>query len=83
LLQGKTPSDWRQVMYHRYWMHLALGSKGAIDQPTAPEWEMFDLVTDPHEMYDVHDEPAYSSVREELEKEMFRLQAEVKDSRVG
>lgn len=21
LLQGKTPSDWQQVAYHRYWMH--------------------------------------------------------------
>jgi arylsulfatase A-like enzyme len=23
LLEGKTPKDWRQSMYYRYWMHLA------------------------------------------------------------
>jgi len=23
ILQGKTPRDWRQSMYYRYWMHLA------------------------------------------------------------
>lgn len=23
LLEGKTPGDWRQSMYYRYWMHLA------------------------------------------------------------
>jgi hypothetical protein len=22
-LRGKTPKDWRQSMYYRYWMHLA------------------------------------------------------------
>lgn len=21
LLQGKTPQDWQQLAYHRYWMH--------------------------------------------------------------
>jgi arylsulfatase A-like enzyme len=105
LLQGVTPSDWRDGMYYRYWMHKAhhnvyahygirtkqhkliyyyadaLGQAGAIDETYEPEWELFDLEADPHELRSVYDDPAYAEVQDALTKELHRLQAEVGDMR--
>ena len=101
MLSGETPSDWREAMYYRYWMHKthhnvyahygirtdrykliyyyadALGQTGAIDESYEPEWELFDLQTDPYELNNVVDDPAYAE-RWLLNsrKEMHRLQAE-------
>ncbi len=103
LLQGETPSDWRQAMYYRYWMHKAhhnvtshygirthrykliyyygkaLDAAGAIDDPTPPEWELFDLKVDPYELYSVYHEPDYASVVQDLKHLLHRLQHEVGD----
>ncbi|MEP7363235.1 MAG: sulfatase [Acidobacteriota bacterium] len=104
-LGGKTPPDWRQSMYYRYWMHLggghtvtahygvrtrthkliyyygkALGKNGAVDKPTPPEWEMFDIEKDPREMRNVYDDPAYASMRETLKKELYRLKDYYQDT---
>lgn len=49
------------------------GMKGASPTPTPEEWELFDLVKDPREMRNVHDDPAYATVRAEL---TARLKAE-------
>jgi arylsulfatase A-like enzyme len=57
-----------------------LGKKGASDQDTTPEWEMFDLVKDPREMRNVYDDAAYAGVRENLRKELYRLKAQYQDS---
>jgi arylsulfatase A-like enzyme len=46
-----------------------------------PEWELFDLEKDPHEMNNVVDDPAYAGVVRELKDEMYRLQADVGDQR--
>jgi len=96
-LQGKTPPDWRQSMYYRYWMHLAhlntpahygvrtkryklifyyglpLGMAGAVNKPTEPEWELFDLQKDPSEMNSIYNDPAYKKITDELKKELLRL----------
>jgi arylsulfatase A-like enzyme len=62
-----------------YYYGLALGSAGAIDKPTAPEWELFDLEKDPHEMSSVYDDPAYAGQVKELKLELDRLQKQVGD----
>ena len=49
------------------------GMKAANPKPTPEEWELFDLVKDPHEMRNVYDDPAYAQVRAEL---TARLKAE-------
>jgi len=58
------------VRTHRYklihYYGQALGITGAIDDPREPEWELFDLESDPLELRSVHDEPAYAQVRREL-----------------
>ncbi|MBL8235426.1 MAG: DUF4976 domain-containing protein, partial [Bryobacterales bacterium] len=63
-----------------YYSGQGLGKKGAVDKPTPPEWEMFDLVKDPREMKNVYGEPAYAKVTADLKKEMERLRALYQDT---
>jgi hypothetical protein len=63
-----------------YYYGKALGSSGAIDKDTAPEWELFDLAKDPHEMNNVYDDPRYAKVVKELKAELDRLQRYYKDT---
>ena len=64
-----------------YYYGQPLGMKGAIPQPTEPEWELFDLKKDPHEMKNVYEDPAYVDVVERLKDEMEKLRRELKDNR--
>ena len=93
-----TPSDWRQSMYYRYWMHgegahhvtahygvrthryklifyyaRALGMKGSRDNPIQPEWELYDLLEDPHEMHNIYGKPESEKIQISLKKELLRL----------
>jgi arylsulfatase A-like enzyme len=45
-----------------------------------PEWELYDLETDPQELHNVYDDPAYAGVREELKAVMWREQARLGDA---
>ena len=45
---------------------LPLDCKGALDQPTVPHWELYDLEHDPNEMNNVYEQPQYREIREEL-----------------
>jgi arylsulfatase A-like enzyme len=56
-----------------------LGQLGAREPAVAPEWELFDLMTDPHELHNVITDPAHRDVALELRAELARLQAEVGD----
>jgi len=62
-----------------YYYADALGQPGAIDDPREPEWELFDLDSDPSELCSVYDDPAYADVVRELKEELHRLQAQVGD----
>jgi arylsulfatase A-like enzyme len=64
-----------------YYYGKALGSAGATKfQDTPPEWELFDLAKDPHEMNNVYDDPKYKKVVKELKAELDRLQRYYKDT---
>ena len=63
-----------------YYYGEALGTKGSIDKPTPPEWEMFDLKTDPREMHNVYNDPAYSKTVIELKAELTRLRKQYGDN---
>jgi arylsulfatase A-like enzyme len=56
-----------------------LGQPGAREPIDPPEWELYDLVTDPRELQNVIGDPAYSAVASELFAELHRLQADVGD----
>jgi len=62
-----------------YYYGQALDRKGAVDEPTEPEWELFDLEKDPYELNSVYHDPAYADVVTELTDEMHRLMAKVGD----
>lgn len=62
-----------------YYYGEALGSGGAIDRSTPPEWELFDLEKDPHEMQNVYADPSYADVVVELKAELERLRNELED----
>jgi arylsulfatase A-like enzyme len=62
-----------------YYYGEACGQEGAIDEPTEPEWELFDLDRDPCELNNLYRDPACADVVTELKSELHRLQAEVGD----
>ena len=62
-----------------YYYAEALDAAGAIDDPRPPEWELFDLETDPCELFSVYDDPAYAEVVKEMTGELARLRNEVGD----
>ncbi|MBN2301753.1 MAG: sulfatase [Lentisphaerae bacterium] len=64
-----------------YYYADALGQAGAIDESYTPEWELFDLQKDPHELNNVYDNPAYGNTVAELKRELHRIQEEVGDKR--
>ena len=64
-----------------YYYGDALGQPGAIDETHEPEWELFDLEKDPHELHSVYNDPAYATVVRELTDELHRLQTECGDQR--
>ncbi|NNF52966.1 MAG: sulfatase [Acidimicrobiales bacterium] len=57
-----------------------LGQLGANGPASAMEWELFDLEADPFEMVNVANRPEYATVRNELERELARLQQELGDT---
>jgi len=63
-----------------YYYGKPLGMKGAIKKPTEPEWELFDLEKDPHEMNNVYDDPAYADVVKRLKAELEKLRRELGDT---
>ena len=62
-----------------YYYADALGQPGAIDDPREPEWELFDLETDPYELHNVYDAPAYLDVMKELKGQLRHLQDRLGD----
>jgi hypothetical protein len=65
-----------------YYYGEALGTSASIDEPTEPEWELFDLESDPREMRNVYGDSAYADCARDLTDQMHRLQAEVGDDPV-
>lgn len=62
-----------------YYYADALGQPATIDEPKEPEWELFDLERDPHELHSVYHDPAYADAVRELRAELRRLQARFGD----
>lgn len=62
-----------------YYYAQALGCPDAIDDPKAPEWELFDLAEDPLEMYNFYHDPGHQDIVQDLKGELTRLREEVQD----
>ena len=88
LLQGRTPRDWRPAMYYHYFGQYGVSPHVGVRTRRhkllhfyqTDAWELFDLEKDPHELRNVHDDPAYAAVVRELKAELARLRAEFRDA---
>lgn len=75
---GRTP-DWRDAIYYAYYENAAVHAVPIHDGirtarhklmyfPRNGEWNLFDLMTDPHEMKSVHQETAYAPIMKALQQ---------------
>ena len=62
-----------------YYYADGLGTPGSADDPKPPEWELFDLKKDPHEINSVYDNPDYSEIQAQLTSELYQLQSQFGD----
>ncbi len=74
---GIRTSRYKLIYYHGQ----PLGMKGANPQPTAPEWELFDLEKDPEEKRTVHLDPAYATVFKQLQTRLEEERRRIGDER--
>ncbi|MFI3321651.1 MAG: sulfatase [Rikenellaceae bacterium] len=56
--------------------------QAAFFAPTKPEYELFDLNKDPHEIKNLADDPSYAKIKAELIKELTKWQKMVNDKGV-
>ena len=62
-----------------YFYNDGLGIVGSGPFTYPPEWELYDLHQDPDELRNVHRDPAYAAVRDEMTRSMWLAQAAVGD----
>jgi arylsulfatase A-like enzyme len=90
VLEGNKPADWRTSMYYRYYHYpqdhrvqphygVRTARYKLIYFNKINQWELFDLVKDPHELKNVYADPAYAGTVKMLKAEMDRLKKELKD----
>jgi arylsulfatase A-like enzyme len=90
LLRGQTPPDWRASMYYRYYHdpghHNTRQHYGVRTHThkliyfwTKDQWELFDLVKDPHELNNLYGKPGSEQITAQLKSELTRLKRELKD----
>lgn len=71
--QGQPSATWRDAIYYAYYENAAVHNVPVHDGvrtdryklmffPRSREWNLFDLVTDPHEMHSVHADPQYAEI---------------------
>ena len=87
LLEGTTPTDWRDAIYYQYFeypgWHMVRRHYGVrtlrhklIYYYEIDEWELFDLEADPRELHSVYDDPQYAEVVTDLNDRLERLRAQ-------
>jgi arylsulfatase A-like enzyme len=91
LVAGKT-GEWRDAVYYTYYeypsVHMVKRHYGVATSRyklmhfyyDIDEWEMYDLETDPMEMQNIYDDPAYADVREILHNRLEELREYYGDS---
>ena len=92
VLKGKTPDNWRKEHYYHYYeypgSHMVKRHYGMSTERyklihyyyDIDEWELYDIKSDPQEMKNVYNDPAYASVKADLNKRLTKLMTKYKDS---
>ncbi len=86
LMDGTVPSTWRQSLYYHYYEkgeHHVPRHEGVRTERyklvhfyDAGQWDLYDLVQDPHEMRSVYDDSAYRGIANRLKAELETLRKE-------
>jgi arylsulfatase A-like enzyme len=63
-----------------FYYGLGLDVEDASDEPTEPEWELFDLEKDPAEMNNLYSDPAYAKIVRQLKAELLSLKKQLGDT---
>jgi len=90
LFGGRTPPGWRTSMYYRYYhdpgdhnTRAHYGVRTATHKLIyfwkKDQWELFDLVNDPHELHNLYGQPGQEALTARLKTELARLKREVRD----
>ncbi|MGB4292242.1 MAG: sulfatase/phosphatase domain-containing protein, partial [Bacteroidales bacterium] len=92
LLKGNKVPGWRKEHYYHYYEYPAVHSvKRHYGISTEryklihfyydiDEWELFDLQSDPMEMKNVYNDPAYDRVKKQLHKRLTKIMKKYGDS---
>lgn len=73
---GIRTKDYKLIFFYG----LPLDAAGAVNQPTQPGWELYDLRKDPHEMRNVYADPAYREIVRDLKARLLAIKQEVGDT---
>ena len=90
LFGGRTPPGWRTSTYYRYYHdpgdHNTRAHYGVRTRThkliyfwKKDQWELFDLVNDPHELHNLYGEPGQEALTAGLKNELVRLKRDVRD----
>ena len=91
LMTGDAPREWRHSLYYHYyeypdWHHVAphYGVRTEryklVYYYDTNEWELFDLVEDPHEMNSLYDDLGHAELVTQLKAELHRLRRYYRDT---
>ncbi len=92
LLTGEQVNNWRNALYYHYYEfpneHMAKRHYGIRTSRyklihfynDIDEWELFDLQNDPHEMYNLYNNPEYQPLIKELKDQLTGLQVQYGDT---
>jgi arylsulfatase A-like enzyme len=91
VLRGRTPADWRNSMYYRYYHdpgdHNTSAHYGVRTRThkliyfwKKEQWELFDLTNDPFELHNLYGEPGQETLISTLKAELQRLKHELGDN---
>ena len=90
VLRGRTPADWRDAMYYRYYHdpgdHNTRAHYGVRTRThkliyfwKKDQWELFDLVNDPNELHNLYGQPGQEALTASLKQALARLKREARD----
>lgn len=91
LVSGET-SEWRDAVYYTYYeypsIHMVKRHYGIATERyklihfyyDVDEWELYDLHSDPHEMHNLYNDPAYAEVQKDMHRRLDDLRANYGDS---
>ena len=88
-MRGQTPSGWRDAHYTQFnGVELYYSQRSVMTKDFKYVYngfdndELYDLRTDPHEMHNLANDPAYTDIKHELVRKMWRFAAQESDERL-